>query len=176
MYKRQVDIEASPEKNDAERSRIVDQLLPELKRAKVKVHTIALSTNADVELLEALSEGTDGLFAVAEDAEALNKAFLRAFDQSVQGDQVPLEDNRFLIDSSVEEFTALVFKKDLSKATRLTSPAGDVYRADSESSRINWVTSEQYDLITIRNPGEGCLLYTSPSPRDKTVSRMPSSA
>ena len=26
------------------------------------------------------------------------------------------------------------------------------------------------------NVSEGCLLYTSPSPRDKTVSRMPSSA
>ena len=25
-------------------------------------------------------------------------------------------------------------------------------------------------------PGEGCLLYTSPSPRDRTRSRMPSSA
>ena len=26
------------------------------------------------------------------------------------------------------------------------------------------------------NKGEGCLLYTSPSPRDATLSRMPSSA
>ena len=25
-------------------------------------------------------------------------------------------------------------------------------------------------------PGKGCLLYTSPSPRDRTTSRMPSSA
>ena len=28
----------------------------------------------------------------------------------------------------------------------------------------------------IRGPNINCLLYTSPSPRDKTVSRMPSSA
>ena len=27
-----------------------------------------------------------------------------------------------------------------------------------------------------RNPGDSCLLYTSPSPRDRTRSRMPSSA
>ena len=29
------------------------------------------------------------------------------------------------------------------------------------------------DLMTV---GEGCLLYTSPSPRDRSLSRMPSSA
>ena len=30
--------------------------------------------------------------------------------------------------------------------------------------------------ITVRADAEGCLLYTSPSPRDATLSRMPSSA
>ena len=33
----------------------------------------------------------------------------------------------------------------------------------------DWQEREQYDLV-------GCLLYTSPSPRDRTRSRMPSSA
>ena len=31
-------------------------------------------------------------------------------------------------------------------------------------------------LAGMLEPSKGCLLYTSPSPRDKTVSRMPSSA
>ena len=31
-------------------------------------------------------------------------------------------------------------------------------------------------IRSIKNEGYDCLLYTSPSPRDKTVSRMPSSA
>ena len=31
-------------------------------------------------------------------------------------------------------------------------------------------------LGLVYNPGEACLLYTSPSPRDRTRSRMPSSA
>ena len=33
-----------------------------------------------------------------------------------------------------------------------------------------------YELITGRAPFSGCLLYTSPSPRDRQKSRMPSSA
>ena len=32
------------------------------------------------------------------------------------------------------------------------------------------------EVIKIENPAEGCLLYTSPSPRDGLLSRMPSSA
>ena len=32
------------------------------------------------------------------------------------------------------------------------------------------------ELETLRNLAGGCLLYTSPSPRDPTKSRMPSSA
>ena len=37
-------------------------------------------------------------------------------------------------------------------------------------------TAEQYSLRSIPDRLEGCLLYTSPSPRDATLSRMPSSA
>ena len=33
-----------------------------------------------------------------------------------------------------------------------------------------------FDLPAKEGPADGCLLYTSPSPRDATLSRMPSSA
>ena len=36
--------------------------------------------------------------------------------------------------------------------------------------------SDDIDVIMIAPKGPGCLLYTSPSPRDATLSRMPSSA
>ena len=31
-------------------------------------------------------------------------------------------------------------------------------------------------MLSVHNKGKGCLLYTSPSPRDRIASRMPSSA
>ena len=42
----------------------------------------------------------------------------------------------------------------------------------------NVITDEDGDVVSIYNglPLRGCLLYTSPSPRDATLSRMPSSA
>ena len=37
-------------------------------------------------------------------------------------------------------------------------------------------TDRELDTVLISSRGYGCLLYTSPSPRDRTRSRMPSSA
>lgn len=150
-----VDLSKDTAANEQERERILNEILPAYQAAGIAIHAIALSTNADVELLERLSIETDGIFAVAEDAEALDRIFLRAFDQSAQGDRTPLEDNRFLIDSSVEEFTALVFKKPGSDATQIQSPDGQVYSAQSDGASVRWFSSEAYDLITIAQPVEG---------------------
>lgn len=150
-----VDISTDPVINDRERERILNEILPQYQAAGIAIHAIALSTNADVELLERLSIETDGVFAVAEDAEDLNRIFLRAFDQSAPGDRTPLDGNRFLIDSSVEEFTALVFRKEGSKETQIESPGGQVFNASTDGSSVRWFASEAYDLITIDHPQEG---------------------
>ena len=56
---------------------------------------------------------------------------------------------------------------------------------DCEEDAFECVSNEDYEIgevIVIRyegpkgGPGMSCLLYTSPSPRDATLSRMPSSA
>ena len=38
------------------------------------------------------------------------------------------------------------------------------------------LSQEEIQYMQMMEPGKGCLLYTSPSPRDRTRSRMPSSA
>ncbi|MDB2410542.1 VWA domain-containing protein [Pseudomonadales bacterium] len=150
-----VDIAKDPEANELERQRIFQALLPRYQAAGIAIHAVALSTNADVDLLEHLAIETGGIFAVAEDAEDLNRIFLRAFDQSSPSDRAPLNNNRFLIDSSVEEFTALVFKQSGSDATKIQSPNGEVFSADSEGASLRWFASDAYDLITVQQPMEG---------------------
>ena len=60
----------------------------------------------------------------------------------------------------------------------------ELYNPSNTSSLLN-ITLSDYDLIVISTSSSGqtstnlvnaCLLYTSPSPRDATLSRMPSSA
>ena len=45
-----------------------------------------------------------------------------------------------------------------------------------DSDRIQAEAQFATDFNTITMPTKACLLYTSPSPRDATLSRMPSSA
>ena len=53
--------------------------------------------------------------------------------------------------------------------------------AEGLQDAMNWIWSDEfisdYDEFIAKYPrGSNCLLYTSPSPRDATLSRMPSSA
>lgn len=150
-----VDIDKDPEVNHKEWRRIVDEVLPKLSDAGFTIHTIALSDNADSNLLGKLSLTTDGIAEIAHSADDLMKAFLKAFDVAAQAEQVPLKDNRFVIDSSIEEFTALIFRQNPQETTELVGPDASVVRAKQATDGVKWHTTATYDLITVDKPLEG---------------------
>lgn len=150
-----VDISPDADSNQRERSRILNELLPELKAAGYIIHTIALSDAADQELMQALSLNTDGVFAVADTADELMTTFLRIFDQAVPAERLPLEGNKFLVDDSVKEFTVLTFRKADAAPTVLISPADVSYTSTNEEDQVNWFSEDNYDLVTVRQPTAG---------------------
>lgn len=142
--------------NSKERHVLMTQVLDKYRKAGANIHTLALSDLADKTLLQELALETDGLYSQAEDAEALMSAFLRAFDQSVPAEQVPMEDNAFIIDSSVDEFTALIFKRGTgAKETALLSPSGERYTDKNHPITVRWHKDVRFDLITIKQPEAG---------------------
>jgi uncharacterized protein (TIGR03503 family) len=170
-----VDIDREPAVNQKEWRRIVDEVLPMLKTAGYTVHTVALSDNADPELMNKLALGTDGIAAVANSADELMKIFLAAFDNAAPAEQVPLKDNTFVVDSSVEEFTALIFTQNGSAPTRLLSPEGEEYTFAEEDPYLKWYRSDKYDLITVEKPIEGewqVLAELDPDSRITVVSNL----
>jgi len=150
-----VDISKDDKVNAQERKRIINQVLPRLKKAKVTVHTIALSQNADHELLKTLATETDGWYQAVDSADELQKVFLKIFEQSAARDSLPLTDNVFKVDASIEEMTLLVFKKDPNKKTRLITPDESVIEGPSSNGEVRWFSTEGYDLITIQKPQSG---------------------
>ena len=52
----------------------------------------------------------------------------------------------------------------------------DIELADFGRREISLAENEMPALMALREKYKACLLYTSPSPRDATLSRMPSSA
>ena len=172
-----VDIAKDPKKNEKEWRRIVDEVIPKLRKAGVRVHTIALSDKADSQLLNKLALATNGKAATAKTADELMKAFLATFDQAAPAEQVPLSDESFAIDSSVEEFTALIFRKEKITPTVLQGPDGNRYSLDmaEDDPEVSWFSGLDYDLITIKQPLEGewlILTGIAPDSRVTVVSNL----
>lgn len=150
-----VDINKEAVVNLNERKRILTELLPALKASDYRIHTIALSADADQELMKKLSIATDGVFEVADTADELMATFLRIFDQAVPAERVPLDENGFLVDSSIQEFTALIFRRAEVPASVIIAPDGKEYSATDPANNVNWYRTDKYDLITVQQPAAG---------------------
>ena len=152
------DIAQDQAANDRERTRIAEELVPALKQAGVVVHTIALSAEADLDLMGLIADATGGSAHIAETAEALSRIFADALGQVVAQDEVPIEGNTFQVDAGVEEFTALIFGNTPSseRSLSLVSPTNSTYSVGSaDRGEVAWVADADYDLITISNPAPG---------------------
>lgn len=156
--------------NNRSRDDIQFDLLPKLQKAGFTIHTVALSDNADKDLMLKLAQRTGGLAAVANNAEELMQLFVQALDRTAPSEQVPLENNRFLVDSSINEFTALVFHKPNSKRVFLISPSGKRYTALDNPDNIRWHYETHYDLVTVTDPEDGeWLIETEMHPENRVT-------
>jgi len=150
-----VDISKNKRENADSRQRILAELGPRIKAAGAKIHTIALSERADHELMKALSGMTDGWYEQVNSADELQRVFLRMFEKVSKPDSVPLVNNKFQLDDSIQEATLLVFNKDPRKPTRVTSPSGATFDANNPPTNVDWHRDDGYDLITISRPETG---------------------
>jgi hypothetical protein len=150
-----VDVSRDEAESAASRARILDDVMPGLQRDGVRLHTIALSERADHELLRRLAEQTGGWYQQVAVADELQRVFLRMFEQVSAPDSVPLTGNRFIVDSSVEEATVLLFTKDDAKPVVLQAPDGERYTDTDLPAGIAWFRDQGYHLITISAPRKG---------------------
>lgn len=150
-----VDIDRDPKVNERERSRIINEILPVYQKAGFIIHTVSLSDKADKKLMDKLALVTGGQSVVAKTADELMDIFLQIFNRAVPQEELPFEGNAFLTDSSIEEFTALIFREPMSPETTLFAPDKSEYTKDTEDKNISWYRTDKYDLITVKQPLEG---------------------
>ncbi len=152
------------------RERILSEWIPRLRQRQIKVQTIALSEHADKELLEKLAFDTDGWNETAESADQLQRLFLKTMQKVAPKDTVPLEDNRFNIDSSIREFSLLVFKKAGASPTRLITPdQKTISKQKTSADNVAWLETPGYDLITVVQPTAGEWQIAAESDPDNQV-------
>ncbi|MEJ2565497.1 MAG: VWA domain-containing protein [Gammaproteobacteria bacterium] len=164
-----VDVSKDPSLDAASRDRIINKILPRLRAAKVKINTIALSGEADHELLQQLASATDGWFEEVDNADRLQRIFLHMFEKATQPDTLPLEGNSVQVDNSIEEITFLVFRDLQGKPTRLMEPNHQQFGKENAPKQVRWHHDTGYDLITITKPRPGEWHILGPIDADNRV-------
>lgn len=150
-----VDISKKPSKNKKSRKKILGSIVENLKSANVKIHTIALSTQADHKLLKELSKKTDGWYEAVESAKKLQRLFLRLFEKTTKMDSLPLEDNLFDVDESISNMTLLVFRSGSGKPTKVLAPDHSIMEYKKPTNNLEWFQDKNFDIITIHKPMVG---------------------
>lgn len=150
-----VDISADETANEAERQRVLGEVLDRYKKLGATVHTVALSDQADLDFLTTLATQTGGSESIAKSADELNLAFLHALNAAVPQEQIPIRDNGFQVDTGVREFTVLVFSGQADTPVVLRDPDGERIAFEQEPEGVRWVRESSYNLITVDNPVAG---------------------
>jgi uncharacterized protein (TIGR03503 family) len=150
-----VDVSKDFMKSADSRERIIDTIIPKLQQQEIMVHTIALSENADKVLLKKLAIATNGWHETILSAEQLQRVFLKIFKKAAPQDTVPIAGNKFIIDSSIKEFSVLVFKKTDAQMTKIVSPDGLELTYIIVPENVKWLHENNYDLVTVKNPEAG---------------------
>jgi len=137
------------------RQKIFDELLPQLIEYNIKIYSIAFTEQSDQELLQEIAEATDGRYALAASDDVLHKVFSKIFEQTKEPDMLPLSENKFVVDSSIQEVTIIANKNSSNSQIYLQQPDGKRINSTFKSKKIKWFVSNSFDMITIKMPEEG---------------------
>ena len=137
------------------RKQIFEDLLPKLIEHNIKIYSIAFTEASDQQLLQEIAEATDGSYALAASDDVLHKVFSKIFEQTKQPDMLPLNENKFIVDASINEITIIANKSSENSQIYLQTPIGEKINSTFKSKKIKWFVSTSFDMITIKKPDEG---------------------
>jgi len=162
-----IDIAKDPEINNASRQRVVNELIPGLRKSHIIVHSIALSDQADHKLLKLLSNKTGGRYAVIKKADDLDRYFFKLFQSTAKPDTVPLKSNQFDIDKSINDMTVVLFNSN--NPTELITPEKEKWTHSKHPKSVKWVKSDNYEIITVSKPAVGSWYIDAPIDPDNKI-------
>lgn len=150
-----VDIAKDDRVNQAERQRILNEIIPDIRKRGGSVHSIALTDSVDVGVLARLAKETQGSFYQAKDLNGLEAHLLNVIGDIKDDGEVPIIDNKFFVDKTTRSFKATLFKGSPSTAIVLKAPDGQVYQTDGDYAWVDWMSAGNYDEIVVTLPRGG---------------------
>ena len=144
-----------PDKDRELVDKVEDNLAGMLKEQGIKVYAIAFTEQSDRQLLERISKRTGGFYNLARTDKDLHMIFTSIFESLKQPEMLPMSENGFFIDKSVEEVTIVATKSSPATMINLKSPDGQIHTYDAGITGTKWFVSDNFDMITVSNPAEG---------------------
>lgn len=143
------------DRNEEYALRLLDELLPELKKKGIRIYTVALTEHADFALLKEIALQSHGLFYKADSPEKLHSIFADIYANIKLADEIPLEKQTFVVDRDAKELKLLISKKKSTSSTTLLQPDGRRVNYKRHPSHYRWYSSRAYELVLISRPLPG---------------------
>jgi len=147
-----VDIAPNEDVNRVERERILSQLVPKFVAANARIHTIAISEQADKALLRQMSEQTGGQFQSVDDTRNLSRVMAALAAEVSPASQLTLNKKSFNVDASIREITILMYHS--SGAVALQSPDGTMSSAVNPGNQ-RWRVGNGFTQVSVSSPQLG---------------------
>ena len=151
-----VDVRGGKDASSISRDRIIKSLLPEASDRNCRIHTIALSDQADLPLLRQMALETGGLFTLLDQPGDLIPVMLDALELALRSQQLPIRDQQIKIDPDIRQLRLI----------RLNSESDIELKTDSKV--IN-STSEDNGIVYYRGTGYQTLIWSNPTPDRYTL-------
>lgn len=133
---------------------LLNTILPDLKAAGVKVHTLAFSEEADKDLLAQIAVATEGAHYFTPNADKIHESYADLFLVVKKPQMLPLTSKGFKIDQDVQEATFYVNGEEGARV-RVLTPSGNEIGPESRVAGLKWFKGKKFDVITIEKPEVG---------------------
>lgn len=136
-------------------SQVISVDLPLYREKKIKLYTVAMSEEADRELLAKLASATDGLHWFAPDVDTIHLKFSSLMLALKAPQVVSLDKGGFEIDGSVSEATFYITRQEKTQNVILLDPTRKEITNTHLPPDVKWFKGELFDVITVRRPFPG---------------------
>lgn len=165
-----LDISDEADANAAQRKRLLTQVAPELAASGFKVHTLALSDQADEDLLGQLSAITGGYHGRIATPEELPEGLVSVLGWVAAPALLDIADGgTFRVAPGTRSLTVLRFPDAEEAPTALVTPSGERLTRKTPRDRVRWHVGSTFELATLNDPEPG--LWRFQGGRDKVSVR-----
>lgn len=136
-------------------NKLMSSELPELKRNGIVVHTVALSDEADRNLMSRMALSTDGLGKYAKDASSISPILADFLAVTKQSGKRDFFSRTIEIGEELPEVTIYI-RRTLGAEVTIRSPSGKVIKSgERDVSNSEWFENDEFSLISLKEPELG---------------------